>query len=87
MAWRFVDGATRQGLIVSLADGSLLLAPSCSRGSLRRWSSEVVSQLCRAIDQSNGRGAWNVRATMGGHVGYIATCADKPMVGIGTQPI
>ena len=37
----------------------------------------MVSQLCRVIDQGNGRDAWNVRAAVGGDIGYIA---DKPMV-------
>jgi hypothetical protein len=42
----------------------------------------VVDQLCRADDQGNGTGAWNVRAMVGGDVGYIA---DKPMAGVESQ--
>ena len=37
----------------------------------------MLSHLCRAIDQGNGRGAWNVRAAVGGDITYVA---DKPMV-------
>lgn len=37
----------------------------------------MVSQLCRVIDQGNGRGAWNVPAAVGGDIGYIA---DKSVV-------
>ena len=33
----------------------------------------MVGQLCRGIDRGNGRGAWNVRAKVGGDIGYIAT--------------